>query len=105
MTRKRDKSAALAYMRKALKRLWPQANPVAMKELGNEDCRKVGRLVSNGDDEQISCGSEYWPTLPTGFNVGGNPKVMLISPHDFPNFQLLDTVMGGNGSCDHIHQL
>lgn len=56
VTKKRDKSAALAFMKKALKRHGKVDNsvidglrsyPAAMKDLGNEDRREMGRLLKN----------------------------------------------------------
>lgn len=56
VTRKRDKSAALAFIRKALKRHGQaeaivtdglRSYPAAMKELGNEDRREMGRWLNN----------------------------------------------------------
>ena len=56
VTRKRDKSAALAFMKKALKRHGQPAiivtdglrsYPAAMRELGNIDRREVGRWANN----------------------------------------------------------
>ena len=56
VTRKRDKSAALTFMKKALKRHGkPEAivtdglrsYPAAMRELGNGDRREVGRWKNN----------------------------------------------------------
>ncbi len=56
VTKKRDKSAALTFMKKALK-LYGKAEaivtdglksyPAAMKELGNDDRREMGRWVNN----------------------------------------------------------
>jgi putative transposase len=56
VTKKRDKSAALAFMKKALKRHGkPEAivtdglrsYPAAMRELGNIDSREMGRWLNN----------------------------------------------------------
>jgi putative transposase len=56
VTRKRDKSAALAFMKKALKRHGRaetivtdglRSYPAAMKELGNEGLREMGRWLNN----------------------------------------------------------
>jgi len=56
VTRKRDKSAALAFIKKALKRHGKteaivtdglRSYPAAMKELGNEDRREMGRWLNN----------------------------------------------------------
>jgi putative transposase len=56
VTRKRDKSAALTFMKKALKRHGKaehivtdglRSYPAAMKELGNQDRREVGRWLNN----------------------------------------------------------
>jgi len=56
VTRKRDKSAALAFMKKALKRHGKaekivtdglKSYPAAMKELGNKDRREMGRWLNN----------------------------------------------------------
>lgn len=56
VTKKRDKSAALAFMKKALKRHGSaeaivtdglKSYPAAMKELGNEDRREMGRWLNN----------------------------------------------------------
>jgi len=56
VTRKRDKSAALAFMKKALKRHGKaetivtdglKSYPAAMKELGNQDRREMGRWLNN----------------------------------------------------------
>ncbi|RVQ64611.1 IS6 family transposase [Croceicoccus ponticola] len=56
VTKKRDKSAALAFMKKALKRHGKaetivtdglRSYPAAMKELGNEDRREMGRWLNN----------------------------------------------------------
>jgi putative transposase len=56
VTRKRDKSAALAFVKKALKRHGKaetivtdglRSYPAAMRELGNEDRRDVGRWLNN----------------------------------------------------------
>ena len=56
VTKKRDKSAALAFMKKALKRHGKaetivtdglKSYPAAMKELGNEDRREMGRWLNN----------------------------------------------------------
>ncbi len=55
-TKKRDKSAALTFMKKALKRHGKaetivtdglKSYPAAMKELGNEDRREMGRWLNN----------------------------------------------------------
>jgi len=55
-TRKRDKAVALTFMKKALKRRGRaemiitnglKSYPAAMKELGNQDCREVGRWSNN----------------------------------------------------------
>ena len=57
VTKKRDKSAALAFMKKALKRHdqaetivtdGPKSYPAAMRELGNLDRREMGRWANNG---------------------------------------------------------
>lgn len=56
VTKKRDKSAALAFIKKALKRHGKpekivtdglRSYPAAMKELGNEDRREMGRWLNN----------------------------------------------------------
>jgi putative transposase len=56
VTRKRDKSAALAFMKKALKRHGKvetivtdglRSYPAAMKELGNQDRREMGQWLNN----------------------------------------------------------
>lgn len=56
VTRKRDKSAALRFMKKALKRHGPaerivtdglKSYPAAMRELGNEERREMGRHANN----------------------------------------------------------
>jgi putative transposase len=56
VTKKRDKSAALAFMKKTLKRHGEvetivtdglKSYPAAMKELGNEDRREMGRWLNN----------------------------------------------------------
>jgi len=56
VTKKRDKSAALAFLKKALKRHGEaeaivtdglRSYPAAMKELGNEDRREMGRWLNN----------------------------------------------------------
>ena len=56
VTKKRDKSAALTFMKKALKRHGKveaiitdglKSYPAAMKELGNEDRREMGRWLNN----------------------------------------------------------
>jgi putative transposase len=56
VTKKRDKSAALAFMKKALKRHGRaekittdglKSYPAAMKELGNQDRREMGRWLNN----------------------------------------------------------
>ena len=56
VTKKRDKSAALAFMKKALKRHGKaetivtdglRSYPAAMKELGNEHRREMGRWLNN----------------------------------------------------------
>jgi putative transposase len=56
VTKKRDKSAALAFMKKALKRHGKaetivtdglKSYPAAMKELGNLDRREMGRWLNN----------------------------------------------------------
>ena len=56
VTKKRDKSAALAFMKMALKRHGKaeaivtdglKSYPAAMKELGNQDCREMGRWLNN----------------------------------------------------------
>jgi putative transposase len=56
VTRKRDKSAALAFMKKALKRHGRpekivtdglRSYPAAMRELGNIDRREIGRWLSS----------------------------------------------------------
>ncbi|MEO7383387.1 MAG: IS6 family transposase [Novosphingobium sp.] len=56
VTKKRDKSAALAFMKKALKRHGRaekiitdglRSYPAAMRELGNLDCREMGRWKNN----------------------------------------------------------
>ena len=56
VTRKRDKSAALTFMKKALKRHGKaetivtdglKSYPAAMKELGNQDRREMGRWLNN----------------------------------------------------------
>ena len=56
VTRKRDKSAAFAFMKKALKRHGKaeaivtdglKSYPAAMRELGNEDRREMGRWLNN----------------------------------------------------------
>lgn len=56
VTRKRDKSAALTFIKKALKRHGKsetivtdglRSYPAAMKELGNQDRRKMGRWLNN----------------------------------------------------------
>ncbi|WP_428027999.1 IS6 family transposase [Altererythrobacter sp.] len=56
VTEKRDKSAALTFMKKALKRYGKaetivtdglKSYPAAMKELGNEDRREMGRWLNN----------------------------------------------------------
>ena len=56
VTKKRDKSAALAFLKKALKRHGEaeaivtdglRSYPAAMKDLGNEDRRKMGRWLNN----------------------------------------------------------
>jgi putative transposase len=56
VTRKRDKSAALAFLKKALKRHgkpekivtdWLRSYPAAMRELGNGDRREVGCWQNN----------------------------------------------------------
>ncbi len=56
VTKKRDKSAALAFIKKALKRHGEaeaivtdglKTYPAAMKELGNQDRRKMGRWLNN----------------------------------------------------------
>jgi len=56
ITKKRDKSAALAFMKKSLKRHGTvdsivtdglKSYPAAMKELGNQDRREMGRWLNN----------------------------------------------------------
>nr|WP_240654792.1 transposase [Croceicoccus ponticola] len=56
VTKKRDKSAALAFLKKALKRHGKaetivtdglKSYPAAMKELGNQDRREMGRWLNN----------------------------------------------------------
>lgn len=56
VTKKRDKSAALTFMKKSLKRHGKaesivtdglKSYPAAMKELGNEDRREMGRWLNN----------------------------------------------------------
>ena len=56
VTKKRDKSAALRFMKKALKRHGQadkivtdglRSYPAAMKDLGNLECREVGRYLNN----------------------------------------------------------
>jgi putative transposase len=56
VTKTRDKAAALAFMRKTLKRHGPaetivtdglRSYPAAMRELGNEQRREVGRHLNN----------------------------------------------------------
>ncbi|WP_126174270.1 IS6 family transposase [Altericroceibacterium xinjiangense] len=56
ITKKRDKAAALAFLKKALKRHGKaekivtdglKSYPAAMKELGNQDRREVGRWLNN----------------------------------------------------------
>ena len=56
VTKKRDKSAALAFMKKALKRHGRaetivtdglKSYPAAMRDLGNEDCREMGGWLNN----------------------------------------------------------
>lgn len=56
VTKKRDKSAALIFMKKALKRHGKvetivtdglKSYPAAMKDLGNEDSREMGRWLNN----------------------------------------------------------
>ena len=56
VTKKRDKSAALAFMKKVLKRHGKaetivtdglRSYPAAMAELGNEDRREMGRWLNN----------------------------------------------------------
>ena len=56
VSKKRDKSAALQFMKKALKRHGPadaivtdglRSYPAAMKELGNVQCREMGRYLNN----------------------------------------------------------
>lgn len=56
ITKKRDKSSALAFMKKALKRHGSadtivtdglQSYPAAMAELGNQDRREMGRWLNN----------------------------------------------------------
>ena len=56
VTKKRDKSAALTFMKKALKRHGPaeaivtdglKPYPAAMRELGNLDRREIGRWANN----------------------------------------------------------
>ncbi|RVQ66059.1 IS6 family transposase [Croceicoccus ponticola] len=56
VTKKRDKSAALTFMKKALKRHGKvdtivtdglKSYPAAMKELGNQDRREMGRWLNN----------------------------------------------------------
>ena len=56
VTKKRDKSAALAFIKKALKRHGKagkivtnglKSYPAAMKELGNQDRREMGRWLNN----------------------------------------------------------
>lgn len=56
VTKKRDKSAALRFMKKALKRHWQpegivtdglRSNPAAMRELGNLERREMGRYLNN----------------------------------------------------------
>ena len=56
VTKKRDKSAALRFMKRALKRHGQaerivtdglKSYPAAMKELGNEDRREIGRWLNN----------------------------------------------------------
>ena len=56
VTKKRDKSAALAFMKKALKRHGPaerivtdglRSYPAAMSELGNQERRETGRWLNN----------------------------------------------------------
>lgn len=56
VTKKRDKAAALAFMKKALKRHGSaeaivtdglRSYPAAMRELGNQDRREVGRWLNN----------------------------------------------------------
>lgn len=56
VTRKRDKSAALAFMKRALKRHGKvetivtdglKSYPAAMRELGNLDRREMGRFLNN----------------------------------------------------------
>ncbi len=56
ITKKRDKAAALAFFKRALKRHGKaetivtdglKSYPAAMKELGNQDCREMGRWLNN----------------------------------------------------------
>lgn len=56
VTKKRDKSAALRFLKKALKRHGKaetivtdglRSYPAAMRDLGNEDCREMGRWLNN----------------------------------------------------------
>jgi len=56
VTKKRDKAAALAFLKKALKRHGRaeaivtdglKSYPAAMKELGNQDRREMGRWLNN----------------------------------------------------------
>ena len=56
VTKKRDKSAALAFMKRALKRHGRaetivtdglRSNPAAMRDLGNLDRREMGRWLNN----------------------------------------------------------
>jgi len=56
VTKRRDKAAALAFMKKALKRHGKaekivtdglKSYPAAMRELGNQDCREMGRWLNN----------------------------------------------------------
>lgn len=56
VTKKRDKSAALRFLKKALKRLGKaetivtdglRSYPAAMRDLGNENCREMGRWLNN----------------------------------------------------------
>lgn len=56
VTKRRDKSAALAFMEKALRRHGPaeaivtdglKSYPAAMRELGNLDRREIGRWANN----------------------------------------------------------
>jgi transposase-like protein len=73
VTKKRDKAAALAFMKKALKRHGQPATvvtdglrsyPAAMRELGNLERQEMGCWKNNGALEEQS-GGEQSPTLPT----------------------------------------